>query len=224
MGIGVGDTMTVSVLGREIEARIASLREIHWDTMGFNYILVFSPSALQAAPHNLAATLDVASAQKTAVSRAVLRAFPSATIVDVGEVVGQVSTVLRQMSVAILLAASVAVLAGIAVLIGALAASRLARSYDSVILKTLGATRGQILAVQALEYGLLAVVVTAVSVALGLSGAWFVIVQLFEFTWAPDWGVVFATLAAGAILTLGIALLSSLPLLKLRPATALREL
>jgi putative ABC transport system permease protein len=200
------------------------LREIHWDTMGFNYILVFSPSALQAAPHNLAATLDVAPAQKAAVSKAVLRAFPSATIVDVGEVVGQVSTVLRQMSVAILLAASVAVLAGIAVLIGALAASRLARSYDSVILKTLGATRGQILAVQALEYGLLAVVVTAVSVALGLTGAWFVIDRLFEFGWRPDWLVVAGTLLGGAVLTLGIALLSSLPLLKLRPASALRAL
>ena len=224
MGLGVGDTLTVSVLGREIEARIASLREIHWDTMGFNYILVFSPSALEKAPHNLAATLDVAPAQKAAVSRAVLRAFPSATIVDVGEVVGQVSTILRQMSVAILLAASVAVLAGIAVLIGALAASRLARSYDSVILKTLGATRGQILAVQALEYGLLAVVVSTVSVALGLTGAWFVIVRIFEFGWRPDWLVVGATLAAGAILTLGIALLSSLPLLKLRPASALRAL
>jgi putative ABC transport system permease protein len=224
MGIGVGDTLTVSVLGREIEARIASLREIHWDTMGFNYILVFSPSALDRAPHNLAATLEVAPAQKGAVSRAVLRAFPSATIVDVGEVVGQVSTVLRQMSVAILLAASVAVLAGIAVLIGALAASRLARSYDSVILKTLGATRGQILAVQALEYGLLALVVTAVSVALGLTGAWFVIVRLFEFGWRPDWLVVAATLIGGAVLTLGIALLSSLPLLKLRPASALRSL
>ena len=224
MGLGVGDTLTVSILGREIEARIASLREIHWDTMGFNYILVFSPSTLQAAPHNLAATLDVAPGEKAAVSRAVLRGFPSATIVDVGEVVTQVSTVLRQMAVAILLAASVAVLAGIAVLIGALAASRLARSYDSVILKTLGATRGQILTVQAMEYGLLALVVTAVSVALGLTGAWFVIVRLFEFGWRPDWLVVGGTLIGGAVLTLGIALLSSLPLLKLRPASALRSL
>jgi putative ABC transport system permease protein len=224
MKVGVGDTLTVSILGREIEARIASLREIHWDTMGFNYILVFSPSTLQAAPHNLAATLDVAPGQKASVSRAVLSNFPSATILDVGDVVTQVSTVLRQMSVAILIAASVAVLAGIAVLIGALAASRLARSYDSVILKTLGATRAQILGVQALEYGLLALVVTAVSVALGLTGAWLVIVRLFEFGWWPDWLIVGATLAGGAILTLGIALLSSLPLLKLRPASALRSL
>ena len=224
LGLKVGDALTVSVLGREIEARIASLREIHWDTMGFNYILVFSPSTLAGAPHNLAATLDVDSAQKTSISRAVLKDFPSATIVDVGEIITEVSTILGQMSVAILVAASVAVLAGIAVLVGALSASHLARAYDSVILKTLGATRLQILSVQALEYGLLAIVVTGISLSLGLLGAWYVIVKVFEFSWQPDWPIVLATLVAGAVLTISIALLSALPLLKLRPATALRSL
>ncbi len=224
LGVGVGDTLTVTVLGREIVARIASLREIHWDTMGFNYILVFPPSVLQSAPHNLAATIDLEPTQEASVARAVLRAFPSATIVDVGEIITEVSSILRQMSVAILLAGSAAVLAGIAVLIGALAASRLARYYDSVILKTLGATRFQILAVQAIEYGLLALVVTGISLALGLAGAWYVIVKVFEFGWSPDWPVVIATLACGAALTLTLALLSSLPILRLRPATALRAL
>ncbi len=224
LGLEVGDSLTISVLGREIEAEIASLREIHWDTMGFNYILVFSPSALELAPHSLAATIHVDEERKAGVARALLGAFPSATIVDVGEIVGEVSNVLRQMSVAILVAASVAILAAIAVLTGALAASWLQRSYDSVILKTLGATRFQILAVQAIEYGLLALVVTAVSLGLGLAGAWFVIVRLFDFGWNPDWAVLLATLAAGAVLTLAIALASALPLLKLRPATALRTL
>ena len=224
LALKVGDTLTVSVLGREIEARIASLREIHWDTMGFNYILVFSPSTLAGAPHNLAATLDVDSGQKSGISRALLKGFPSATIVDVGEIIGEVSTILGQMSVAILVAASVAVLAGIAVLIGALSASHLARAYDSVILKTLGATRLQILSLQALEYGLLAMVVTGISLGLGVLGGWYVIVKVFEFDWQPDWPIVLATLVAGAVLTIGIALLSALPLLKLRPATALRSL
>ena len=224
MGIGVGDTLTVSVLGREIEARIASLREIHWDTMGFNYILVFAPSALEAAPHALGATITMDKAREGAVSRALLGAFPSVSIIDVGDMIGQVSAILEQMSAAILIAASIAILAGIAVLIGALAASREARSYDSVILKTLGATRLQILSSQALEYGLLAVVVAGVSLALGLAGAWYVIVQLFEFQWSPDWAVVAAVLVAGAGLTLATALLGSLPLLRVRPAQALRQL
>jgi putative ABC transport system permease protein len=224
MGVSVGDTLTVSVLGREIEARIAALREVNWDTMGFNYIMVFSPSTLASAPHGVGATITMEPGRRAAVSRALVTAFPSASIIDVGEVIGQVSAILEQMSAAILLAASVAVLAGIAVLIGALAASRQVRSYDSVVLKTLGATRAQILGAQAIEYGLLAVVLAGVSLALGLTGAWFVIVRIFEFGWAPDWGVVLATLLGGAGLTLGIALLGSLPLLAERPARALRSL
>ena len=224
MGVGVGDTLTVSVLGREIEARIASLREINWDTMGFNYIMVFAPATLANAPHGIAATITMDKSRQGAMSRAVVAAFPSASIIDVGDLIEQVSTVLRQMSAAILLAASVAILAGIAVLVGALAASRQARSYDSVVLKTLGATRGQILAAQGIEYGLLALVLAGVSLVLGLGAAWFVIVQIFEFGWAPDWGVVLATLLGGAGLTLGIALLGSLPLLAVRPSQALRDL
>jgi putative ABC transport system permease protein len=224
LGIGVGDRLTVSVLGREIEARIASLRDIQWDSMGFNYILVFSPSALQSAPHSLAATITMDKAGEGAVARALVAAFPSASIIDVRELIGEIARVLDQMSAAILLAASIAILAGIAVLIGAIAASSQARRYDSVVLKTLGATRAQILGVQALEYALLALIVAGVSLALGLAAAWVVIVQTFEFGWNPDWPTVLATLSAGSLLTLGIALLGSLPLLSVRPASALCEL
>ena len=225
MGLGVGDTLTVSVLGREIEARIASLREIHWDTMGFNYILVFPPSTLAGAPHNLAATIGLdGPAREAAVSRVLLGAFPSISIVAVGELIDRIGTILDQMSTAILLSASVTILAGIAVLIGAIAAARQARLYDSVILKTLGATRWEILAAQALEYVLLAAILAGVALALGLAGAWYVIVEIFEFGWQPDWAVILMTLAAGALLTLGIGLVGSLPLLSVRPAQALREL
>jgi putative ABC transport system permease protein len=224
LNIGVGDTLTVSILGREIEARIASLRQINWDTMGFNYVLVFSPNTLVAAPHSLTSTIEMNDAHEGAVSRALLAAFPSASIIAVSEVLGQVRTILDQMATAILLSASVAILAGIAVLVGAIAASRAARSYDSVILKTLGATRWQILAAQGLEYALLAAMLCLLALALGSAAAWYVIVEVFAFEWAPDWGVVMATLSAGAVVTLGIGLLGSLPLLAVRPASALRRL
>ena len=223
MGVGVGDTLTVSILGREIVARIAALREIHWESMGFNYIMVFSPNAVRDAPHTLTSTIELQGGREGAVSRAVVRSFPSASVIPTAEVVGQVKTVLDQMATAILLSASVAILAGIAVLVGAIAASRQARAYDSVILKTLGATRGQILGAQATEYGLLAALLAVLALALGLTAAWFVIVQIFEFRWAPDWPIVLATLGGGAFLTLGIGLLGSLPLLRIRPAEALRR-
>jgi putative ABC transport system permease protein len=220
----VGDSITVSILGREIVARIASLRQVNWDTMGFNYVLVFSPGTLAAAPHSLTATIDIDARHEGAVSRALLAAFPSASIIAVSEIIGQVRGILDQMATAILLSASVAILAGIAVLVGAIAASRQARSYDSVILKTLGATRWQILGAQASEYALLAALLATIALSLGLAGAWYVIVMLFEFRWAPDWGVVTGTLVAGALLTLGIGLLGSLPVLSVRPAQALRRM
>lgn len=223
LGIGVGDRLTVSILGREIEARIASLRKVSWDTMGFNYVLVFSPVTLRSAPHSVAATITMDPRHDTAMTRALLAAFPGVSVIAVGDVVDQVGMILTQMSRAILVAASVAILAGIAVLVGAIAAARQSRSYDSVILKTLGATRMQLLGGQALEYGLLAALLALVALALGSIAAWFVIVQIFDFTWAPDWHVVLATLAAGALLTLGIGLAGALPLLSVRPARALRQ-
>jgi putative ABC transport system permease protein len=128
------------------------------------------------------------------------------------------------MATAIILAGSVAILAGIAVLIGAIAASRQTRAYDSVILKTLGATRWQILGAQAIEYALLAAIVALVALGLGLGAAWFVIVRIFTFAWSPDWILVTATLTAGGMLTLAIGLLGSIPLMSVRPARALRSL
>lgn len=226
MNLGVGDSLVVSVLGREIEARIASLRQVNWETMGFNYIMVFSPNTLRGAPHSLAATITMkrAGASEAGMTRALLSAFPSVSIVAVSEVVAQVTLLLGQMATAIVLAGSVAILAGIAVLIGAIAASRQARAYDGVILKTLGATRWQILGSQAIEYALLAAILALVALSLGLIAAWFVIVQIFDFAWAPDWMLVLATLGAGALLTLGIGLVGSIPLMSVRPARALRAL
>jgi len=223
-GLKVGDSMTVSILGREIEATIASLREINWDTMGFNFVLVFSPGVLETAPHSFMATISMPEAQEQPFSRAVSRAFPTVSAIRVKEVVAAVSDMLGQLSVAVRSAASVAILAGIAVLVGALAASRRARIYDSVILKLLGATRGRILAAQALEFTALALVVSALAFALGAASGWYVVVVVLELEWAPDWSVVAATLATGALVTLVLGLLGSLPALAARPARALRTL
>lgn len=226
MGVGIGDRLVVSILGREIDARIASLRQINWDTMGFNYIMVLSPNSLRGAPHGLAATISHGSdeASPGRMTRALLSAFPSVSIIEVGELLGQVTTLLGQMATAITLTGSVAIFAGIAVLVGAIAASRQARAYDSVILKTLGATRTQILGSQLIEYALLATILAVVALVLGLAAAWFVIVRIFEFAWSPDWLLIVLTLMSGGALTLLIGLLGSIPIMSVRPAQALRSL
>lgn len=224
LGLAIGDPITVSVLGQDVTARIASFRTVQWDTMGFNFVLVFSPGTFADFPHNLSATVNMPATQTGIVMRALLPQFPSVSVVEVGGVLKQIQDVVRQLSAAIAAAASVAILAGIAVLIGAITAAREMRTYDAVMLKILGATRAQILGAQALEYILLSVVVSGVALALGMGGAWYVIVQIFRFEWLPDLAAVMLTLGAGVGLTLIIGLLGSLPILAARPSQALRAL
>lgn len=223
LNLRIGDPLTVSLLGVERTARVASLRKIEWDTLGFNFVLVFSPNTLADAPHNLAATIDLPPGAEGKVTRALLAPFPSVSVIEVRGVLAQVRDLVGQVAAAIAAAAGVAVAAGIAVLVGAIAAAREARTYDAVILRTLGATRGQLLAVQALEYLLLGAVVTLVALALGLGGAWYVVVRMFDFVWAPDPLAVGVTLLAGLGITLAIGLAGAWPILSIRPARALRQ-
>lgn len=224
-GLKLGDYLTVGLLGTERRARIASFRRIDWESMGFNYVLIFSPNALQDAPHNLAATITLPSGLSAGgLLRDLVRGFPSSSVIEVGPLLTQAREILDQVSLAILAAASVAVLAGIAVLLGAIAAARAARLYDTVILRVLGASTRQLLALQLAEFGLLAGVLAAVALGLGGGLAWLVIVELFEFDWLPDWPRVLAVLGAGIALVLAFALGASLPLLRARPARALRSL
>ncbi|MGB5076518.1 MAG: FtsX-like permease family protein [Sphingorhabdus sp.] len=224
LGIGVGDSLTISLLGVEVEAKIASLRKVEWDNFGLNYVMVYSPGSLDAAPHNMVATLTVPKDAEPILARSIPPAFPSASLIEVGEVVGQVTNLLTQMAQAIAAAASIAILAGIAVLVGAIAAARASRVYDSVILKLLGSTRSQILGAQAMEYGALALILGIVSLALGLGAGWYVITQIFDFGFAPDPGVLAVTLIGGAGLTFVLGMIGSLPILAARPAEALRSL
>lgn len=223
-GLKIGDMIVVSVLGVEIEARIASFREINWDTLGFNYVLVFDPASLTAAPFTYAATIGVPEAKETALNRVVGRDFPSVSMIRIKDVITQVSDLLNQLATAIAIAGSVAVLAGIAVLVGAISAARRARSYDAVLLKLLGATRGQVLFVQAIEYAVLGLVLSVLALAIGSSAGWYVTTRVFELDWTPDWPVVIGTVALGGLGTLFMGLIGALPVLRARPAEALRTL
>lgn len=224
LGVGVGDSLTISLLGVEIPAKIASLRTIKWDNFGLNYVMVFSPGSLDAAPHNMVATLTVSKQAERILAKSIPPAFPSSSLIEVGEVTAQITILLTQMAQAIAAAASIAILAGIAVLVGAIAAARQSRIYDSVIMKMLGSTRRQILGAQALEYGILALVLGLVSLLLGTLAAYYVVVEIFDFSFVPDYSILALTLIGGAGLTFVLGIVGSLPILAARPSEALRSL
>lgn len=223
LGLRIGDMLTISVLGVDVPARIAALRKIDWGGLGLNFAIVFSPGYIEEAPHSLVASVYAAPARDGQVARAVAHALPSVTMIRTGDVLGQIGTLLRQVAFAVRVAAGATVLAGLAVLVGAVAASARMRRYDAVILKLLGASTRQVLTAQAIEYALLAAILAGVALAAGMGAGWYVIVNVFEIGWAPHWPTIAATLAIAIVVTLGVGLAGGVPALRARPAAALRE-
>src|SRR4029079_12150122 len=153
--VGIGDEIVVDVLGRDIPAKISNLRNVDWQGLGINFVLVFSPNAFKGAPHSHIATLSEANPDPVGDARIVKQvaeAFPTVTSVRVREALETVGTVVTNLVLAIRGASAVTLISAILVLGGALAAGHRHRVYDAVILKTLGATRARLLGAYALEY------------------------------------------------------------------------
>jgi putative ABC transport system permease protein len=221
----VGDTLTIAVLGRPIEARIASLRAIDWRSMGFNFAIIFAPGVLEQAPFTMMATVSPKTGTKTdALERGLAVQLPMVSAIRVADIVAQVRTLLLALAGAVRVATGVALLLGVIVLAGAVVATRRSRARDLVLLKLIGASRGQVLATQAVEFALLGVTVTATAFAAGIGAARLLLGTALDLPFRPDWASL-AALAIGAVtVTVGAALLAALPALAARPAMALRAL
>ncbi len=207
-GIGVGDRMTVNVLGRDIEAEVANIRDIDWSTVSINFTLVFSPRPLSAAPHSFLATVDVdGDTAEGAVQRAVTTAFPNVTAVRVADALDTITAVLGQIATAVRSTAGVTLVAGTLVLAGAIAAGHRRRVYDAVVLKVLGATRGDVMRAFAVEYGLLGLLTAAIAALVGTLTAWAVLTYVMRIEWVflPMAVLTTTVLATGITLALGFA-------------------
>ena len=160
LGLGLGDSVTVNVLGRNIEAKVASLRDVKWESIALNFIMVFSPNTLRAAPHNLLATVRLppgpARRRDQRWCAISARAYPGVSAIRVRDAIDQFSKIFAKVMVAVQVAGSVTLTAGALVLAGALVTAQRRRILEAVILKTIGARRRQILEVHAWEYALLA--------------------------------------------------------------------
>jgi putative ABC transport system permease protein len=227
-GLAIGDTVTVNVLGRAITARLANTRELEWESLAINFVMVFSPNTFAGAPHAHLATLRLPDGADEAAERRVLAAvtatFPAVTSVRVKEALNTVNALIGDLAFAVRIAASLALIVSMLVLGGALAAGHRQRRQDAVILKTLGATRFRLLTVFVLEYGILGIATAVFAVAAGTGAAWYVVSQVMtlQFTAMAD-------IAAGAALialavTLGLGLAGTWRILSVKAAPLLRNL
>ncbi len=215
------------MLGRNVTARIANLREVHWESLGINFVLVFSPNVLKGAPHNLLATISLPPglplAAEARLGRAVGKAHPAVTVIRVRDAVNQFNAVFEKVMVAVRAAGGVTLLAGALVLAGALATAQRERIRLAVILKTVGGTRRQILAMHLLEYLILATVTALVALAIGALGAWAVLTYLMKVPFLFSGSAIAQTLLAACGLVVVIGLAGTARVLASKPVPYLRS-
>jgi putative ABC transport system permease protein len=223
----IGDEIVVNVLGRDIPAKISNLRNIDWQGLGINFVLVFSPNAFRGAPHSHVATLSEVHpdpAGDARIIKQVADAFPMVTSVRVREALETVGAVVTNLVLAIRGASAVTLISAILVLGGALAAGHRHRVYDAVILKTLGATRVRLLGAYALEYLMIGLATAVFGVIAGSIAAWLIVTRLMTLSFIWQAGSAAGVVAAALVVTVGLGLAGTLLALNQKPASVLRNL
>jgi putative ABC transport system permease protein len=228
LNLKLGDTVTVNVLGRNVTARIANLRAVEWQSLGINFVLVFSPDTFSGAPHTDIATLTFADGgstqEETALIKALAEAFPTVSAVRVKDALDAVDHIVGNLLLALRGASAVTLIAAALVLGGALAAGQRFRVYDAVVLKTLGATRARLVAAYALEYLLIGVATVVFGVAAGSLAAALVVTKVMEFPFVWIAAQAIAAALAALLVTVALGLAGTFTALGQKPAVVLRNL
>ena len=222
IGLQLGDTVTVNILGRDITATIASFREVEFQNMGINFVMLMNPAALQGAPHTHIATVYAESDAEAPLLRDIAEAYPNITAVRVREAIERVAELLEGLSAATRWGAAATLLTGLVVLIGAAAAGERRRVFEAAVLKTLGASRARILSSFALRSALIGAAAGAVAILGGAIAGWWVTEVVMDGTYRFEPVSAFAIVIGGALASLLAGLAFALRPLAAKPAGILR--
>ena len=228
LGLKLGDQVRLNVLGRTITATITNLREVRWEKLGINFVMVFSPGTFAGAPFTVLSTLSFPKGAETrrevALLNKVAAAYPQITTVRVKETLEEAARMLANLSLGIRVASVVTLLTSMLVLAGALAAGQQRRVYEAVILKTLGATRARLVTAYALEYAAVGLVTALVAVFAGALAAYAVVVFVMDLDFVFSASVASVAVLGTLVLTVGLGLLGTWRTLGEAPARVLRHL
>jgi putative ABC transport system permease protein len=222
-GLKLGDTITVNVLGRDIEATIASLRRIEWTTLAINFVFVYSPGTLDKAPHTFLATVKATPDAEDAIFKTVTDQFPNVTVVRIRDAIETVADVLGNIGLASRVIGFLSILAGVLVLAGAMLATQQRRVHEAVVMKVLGATRGRIAGIFAWEFAALGLATAVAALGIGTLGAYLVVHRLMGLDWVFLPTVAVAVALGAMALTLAFGLAGTLAALRQRPLALLRN-
>ncbi|GGD25502.1 ABC transporter permease [Sinisalibacter lacisalsi] len=207
IGLGIGDSMSLNILGREITGTVASFRDVDFSTGGMGFTVTMNPAALAGAPHSWITTIYADQEAEAGLMRDLSRTWPNITVFSVRDAIAQVTGLMGQVAAAITYGALVTLTTGAVVLIGAAAAGERARTYEAAVLKTLGAPRGMVLANFALRSAILGAAAGVVAVFAGGLAGWAVsrFVMETEFVFDPVSALVIISGGIAVTLLAGLA-------------------
>ncbi|HXG72762.1 MAG TPA: FtsX-like permease family protein [Gemmatimonadaceae bacterium] len=224
LGLKLGDIVTWNVQSVEIPTRITSFRTVNWSRFEPNFFVVFPPPMLTDAPKQFLLLAQVASpAGVTLLQRAAVDSYPNVSSIDLTSIKNTIDKIVKRVSLAIRFMALFSLAVAIPVLFSAVSATRRARVREGVLLKTLGATRGQIVRILLAEYSLLGVMGALTGMLLSIGGGWGVVRFIFKTPFTPAPGPVLAIAAVIVLMTLMIGLLAGRDVFRETPIAALRD-
>jgi putative ABC transport system permease protein len=217
-----GDTLEIAISGRPIMATVANIRHVFWQNASISFEILFSPGLIESAPATYMGALKTAPGAEAAIEALLVRDFPTLGFIPVSDVLAQIANVIGALANAVTMVGAVALLSGVFVLAGALAAGRRQREADAIVAKVLGATRRQIATAYLIEYGLLGLLATAIAAVLGAVAGWLVVTRVLQLSFSLDPPLIVIVAAAATAVTVLTGLATTWSALTSRPATFLR--
>lgn len=222
--VEIGDRLLFNVQGVRIPAIVGSFREVDWNRVQTNFRLIFAKGAIDNAPqfHVLMTRVpdNVVSAR---MQQSVVRQFPNVSIIDLGLILSVLDEILDKIGFVIRFMGGFSILTGFVVLIGSVMISKYQRIRESVLLRTMGASRRQILMITALEYFFLGLIAAFTGVLLALGGGWALAVFSFEAPFSPNVFTLLFVMAVIVVLTVLVGLVNSRGIVSRPPLEILRK-
>lgn len=222
-GIGLGDSLTLNVLGRNITAKVTSLRDINWRQLRFDFAIIVSPGVLEGAPHSHIAAVHVPKSDEKAIDQALAKDFDNVSIIRVRDALDQAATLVDGIGWAVKATAIFTLISGALVLAGAVAATHRRRTFETVVFKVLGAGKKRLFGLFLAEYGLLSIATTIVATVLGILISWAVTTFLMRLDWTLSAEPIVLASGISLIAVLGLGLWGTARALEAKPLSHLRN-
>jgi putative ABC transport system permease protein len=224
MGLKIGDEIEWDVQGVPIRTRVGSVRAVEWRRIEPNFFVVFPEGVLEPAPKFHVAAMRATDPDHSArVQRAVVAAYPNVTAIDLALVLRTVDEIFGKVAFAIEFMAAFTVLTGVIVLAGAILTGRYQRIRETVLLRTLGATRRQLIGIQLVEYSILGVLAAVVGGGLAVAGNTLLARFIFKIEPGLSWPVLTGGVVAVCAVTVVTGFLTNRGITRHPPLEVLRQ-